>query len=591
MLYEFYIYISAVISVLTIILALLVSRKKIRVGKGNVLYILIVGTFFALFMLNYPIHAANENANLIDSILFTIMNTLKVFALDKDYEWIEPYINQLANPVLRSASVAYVSFLFLVAPLFLVGIILSIFKELITRIQFRLKQNRRNTYIFSKLNSESIETAKDIYENDKHALIVFCDIAGMQESGEDKILSEAEEIFALLFADNIVDVSVKQLRNKENAKNTYFFFMSEQEEANVNDALILLKKYRSFRNMYMYVFAQSDVSEALLDSADKGNVELTRVNQVRSMIYWHIYRNSLFANARQEGDHKVISYLLVGMGTTGMEMLKAIIWCGQMIGYELEIHIVDQSGDLEERLGALFPEIMSRNGVREEGECYYRIFVHDNVKVENHSFQQLVEKELRPTHILVALGRDMLNIDTAMKLRMVSERTDNRPEICAVVRSESLNDILRDNALTNYRGQSYEIQCIGNREVIYRVKNITNPILYHMGYLVHQGYGGTEKAYKDVEYNRRSSMVTAIHAVHKMNLGLDLESEEVACLEHKRWNAYMRTEGYCYGAKRNDLAKCHGDLIPYQDLSEQAKQYDRDILKYLKQTNAEGTLR
>ncbi len=591
MMYEFYIYISVAIVLLTIILAFFVARKKLRVVKGNVLYILIIGTFFAVFMLNYPIHAMNENASLADSILFTVMNTLKVFALEKDYEWIAPYVNQLEPPALRSAGVVYVGILFLMAPLLLFGIILSIFKEFITKIQFRLKQNFRETFIFSKLNRKSIETAKDIYKSNRQALIAFCDISGMRESGEDQILSEAEEIFALLFEDAIVDVAVKQLSKKEHSRNTYFFFMDEQEECNIDDALILLNRFKNLHHIHMYVFAQSDVSEVLLDSADKGNVELTRVNQIRSMIYWHIYKNSIFENARQEGDHKVISYLIAGAGTTGIEMLKAVIWCGQMIGYELEIHVVDNSGDVEERLWAISPEIMERNGIREEGECYYRIVIHDNMDVKHYSFQRLAEQELMPTHILVSLGSDMLNIDTAMKLKMISERVDNEPEICAVVQSESLSAILEENALTNYRGQPYEIKRIGNRASLYCLNNITNPKLYQMGYLVHQGYGGRENVYKDIEYNRRSSMVTAIHAVHKINLGLDLESEEVACLEHKRWNAYIRTEGYCHHSQRDDLAKYHTDIVPYQALSEQAKQYDRDILKYLKQKYEEGALR
>ena len=47
-------------------------------------------------------------------------------------------------------------------------------------------------------------------------------------------------------------------------------------------------------------------------------------------------------------------------------------------------------------------------------------------------------------------------------------------------------------------------------------------------------------------------------------------------LEHKRWNAYMRSEGFVYSGStdkktRNDLGKMHNDLVPSSNLSEKEK--------------------
>ncbi|MBQ7318802.1 MAG: hypothetical protein IJW97_01290 [Clostridia bacterium] len=39
-------------------------------------------------------------------------------------------------------------------------------------------------------------------------------------------------------------------------------------------------------------------------------------------------------------------------------------------------------------------------------------------------------------------------------------------------------------------------------------------------------------------------------------------------VEHRRWNAFMRTEGFRYAEKRNDLAKHHNKLVPTNQLSD-----------------------
>ena len=65
----------------------------------------------------------------------------------------------------------------------------------------------------------------------------------------------------------------------------------------------------------------------------------------------------------------------------------------------------------------------------------------------------------------------------------------------------------------------------------------------------------------------------------------ELTEEEIAViepLEHRRWNAYMRTEGYVYSgsrnkASRNDLAKRHHDLVPFAALSEEDKRKDSKV--------------
>ena len=45
-------------------------------------------------------------------------------------------------------------------------------------------------------------------------------------------------------------------------------------------------------------------------------------------------------------------------------------------------------------------------------------------------------------------------------------------------------------------------------------------------------------------------------------------------IEHRRWNAYMRSEGFIYHQSRNDLGKMHFDLVPYEELTDAEKAKD-----------------
>ena len=67
---------------------------------------------------------------------------------------------------------------------------------------------------------------------------------------------------------------------------------------------------------------------------------------------------------------------------------------------------------------------------------------------------------------------------------------------------------------------------------------------------------------------------------NKKESELTLEEREIIeNLEHRRWNAYMRSEGYVYSGStnknsRNDLAKMHNDLVSFETLTEEEKRKD-----------------
>lgn len=57
---------------------------------------------------------------------------------------------------------------------------------------------------------------------------------------------------------------------------------------------------------------------------------------------------------------------------------------------------------------------------------------------------------------------------------------------------------------------------------------------------------------------------------------LEALTEHLAKNIHEVWAQSRVSQGWKYGKKRNDDLKTHPSLIPYEELSEQEKQYDRD---------------
>lgn len=53
-------------------------------------------------------------------------------------------------------------------------------------------------------------------------------------------------------------------------------------------------------------------------------------------------------------------------------------------------------------------------------------------------------------------------------------------------------------------------------------------------------------------------------------------SELIAKNTHEVWSAGRIRDGWTHGEARNDAAKTHPCLIPYEDLPESEKEYDRN---------------
>ena len=65
---------------------------------------------------------------------------------------------------------------------------------------------------------------------------------------------------------------------------------------------------------------------------------------------------------------------------------------------------------------------------------------------------------------------------------------------------------------------------------------------------------------------------------HSIELPRELDSlvEEMSKNVHEVWAQTRIAQGWTYGAERNDAQKKHPCLVPYEELSEEEKTYDRN---------------
>lgn len=455
-------------------------------------------------------------------------------------------------------------------------------------------------YLISFLDERSYILAKSITENDsrrkERSTVIFTNISGDRSiyNGLDK---KALRLGCKLTQEDICNLP---FRKHSFRKLTRFVLINPDERINLTAALKLAESYRDKIAAEIYVFASSKESECLLDSVDKGGrhgvippLKIRRVNIVRNQIYLDLMNHSLFESAAEEFNEKVISVLIIGLGHYGMEMLKSVLWCGQMTGYILRVTVIDESPDAEERFYMQCPGIRERGTQPQNGEDYYEITFHSGVNVQSETFYNIIKSVPDTTQAFVALGNEELSFETALALRTIfsgiridegkspsHSRTDvQKPRITAVINNNQKADLLNQNKLSNFKGQYYNIDCIASNGELYSYKNIFASELEEMALRAHLKWGDSE-SFNNYEYCRRSSMASAIHKKYRDEL-LKGSDELAAMAEHTRWNAYMRAvEGYSFGYIKDDLALRHSSLIKYSSLAPTEKSKDRRMNSY-----------
>ena len=138
------------------------------------------------------------------------------------------------------------------------------------------------------------------------------------------------------------------------------FIMGKDEDEKIKQASLLIQRHGDNPHVELYIFSDSIESSLLTQTMQPKGMKVRRISDAKSLINDILYRNGsmLFEQADGSADkNKDISAVVLGLGSYGTQMLKALPWFGQMDGYNLTITAVDLQRDAADRFAFQCPEL------------------------------------------------------------------------------------------------------------------------------------------------------------------------------------------------------------------------------------------
>lgn len=331
------------------------------------------------------------------------------------------------------------------------------------------------------------------------------------------------------------------------------------------------------------------------------------VNRYKNLVYNLLGEEPLFTALNEES--KDLKIAIFGSGKIGTEMFLAAYWCGQMIDRKLKITVVsvEKESHFRSRIDHINSDILKTcdpnpeeellkingKGALAESYCSFE-FVNDNVYLDGLDMLLAPpeEKNNTPGHIngnlvdfdyfVIALGSDKRNMEVAEQIRRivtvksrVKRDAGAKVPIACAVWSNELNDTIGETENTG--SMKAEIIPFGSMESSFNIDRVSLDAIREQASSTHDTYErivfnqkNNKKKYEQDPYAYWANVSRAIHLKYKakcvsMNIdeylseaksGSDFNNKrhELAWLEHRRWCAFMRTEGFRCPTADEELA-------------------------------------
>lgn len=602
-----------VLAVLFIAAGIIVFLCRRKYTKNKIAY-LGGGVFLACIAICFPVMCLSERSGF--ALAMSISQSIRMFVIDTGAGDILELLSEDVLGILFYPYKILVCLLYLLAPIFTLSVVLQYFSNYFERFRLVVRK-KRDLYIFSELNARSLEIAGGLHgaltKDGKKIGIVFC-----HSNEKDDLNTELEENARKLNA-VFVAGEMLNLRQSNKKRNIAYFFISDNDEKNIDQTIQMIDnmtsgsqwmKSRRFsqENTAIYCYATTAEAEILLDAKEKENLKVVLMDEAKDAVYQHLYKYPIYSGIQPDVEYSKtsngktnLSILIAGGGKVGLEFLKAAVWCGQMKDFDPDIHMIDLKGNLiRKKLQEQCPELFTKR-------AGYRVDIQ-KANIFSTVTKNYLDRLADISYCIVCLGDDEDNIRAALWLKKYFYMRQNtrKPLICAYVQSAGKRAALcrlHENTRTN-DPLYYDIIPFGNRSMYFGDPSGTAFILEYFGLGVQAHYWRLnsnssneerKNAIKDFykkQNNRRSSIANGLHIsyklwelgfgilrvphggkeaeifskyVHKVDFMKETGEKIVPYynLEHERWMAYIRTEGWCLASKGTDsledIRKCYED--------------------------------
>ena len=499
--------------------------------------------------------------------------------------------------------------LLIIAPLFTVGITLSFFSEKFTRIIYRIRSEFRDSYLFSAINERTLCIAEDVAETDRKAVIVFA-LRISEDDIDAESLARIKEIGAYIINDDISQIkhSLRRTRN--------YYLLDTNNGENLEAGLRIYQKYNKEHTdkVNMWIYTKNEITEVIFDYLyETFNVRL--INE-EGLIARALATDYPVFDAVKDGR---LSILIVGGGHIGLEILRTMTMCSCLgSDVNVDINVIDLNG---EKSRDIFKK--DSPGLADK----WKVKFH-SADVKSAALTKVLEG-LDPTYIVICLGNETLNMETAIYIRRKYGIENGMPLIHALVDHKSIDEQITPNLCVSdwkYNTEhrrfestpicSFEIKTFGSYEDTYKGLRIGASYRDCLAVAVNAANRGITAVdreynaewltdlYNQVDFYKDYSDAFAVSIPYKLwLLGLELVDDgngDVSVLEdllyanidrlhkheNRRYEAFMRSNGWTQlmpsevqkARMGNKLGKKHARIDP-QYTKELEEMTGRDFSK------------
>lgn len=603
---------SIVLAVLIILLCCLIMAKfrqafdklKIPLAIFTVLGGLLVYT------VGYMPDNASEPLDVWSVTLRALFSTCRIFIMESDIEG----INEALHSNMFFLMVA--SLIHMVGAMLTVMTVLSFFgMKFLSRLRL-LVANAKQVYLFLGLNEATECLIKSLKEKDGSRLYIVVEDLEERENDDALVGKLKEEAFILLDHDWEKLETFKQLKIPARLLKSelHVFALSDEDNYNVQTIYRLFNQACRMEagndNIHFYINTRDEGIEKTLESLNQehGTHHEFKVFSLPDLTARQLFQTYPIHDVVPMDTERAVAcsgftLFIAGLEPTGVEVLRKSIYLGQFIGGEYRAIVTDEA--MNRKRGHLFNKYPEIN-------CNYNIETHEAGPGSEEFYRILQENLPSIQYIVVALGDDQTNMETAIEIQRLIHRSHlQAPPIVAVhIRvQEDFEHVRASESLPNLRffGRNTDIftENIIINEGMDRMARQMNALfnsIYHIEPA--DNWGALDSFTKESNRSAAANIPTKLrllglemiekgdkkgaghrNPVNLMNYLVGERLDNLARQEHLRWNAFHYASGWTSwplsptgdAKKAKDLKnKRHACLVSWDELEAVTRHFNQN---------------